>query len=237
MKALQKTSALFLLSLVIGSSQAQAQAQPLRRPVRMPAQVGPTSSAASPSASGAASNNSSRNSDYLIDQGIGKLLVSVDYNSWFEKLIVAPVSGAKQESQALYYGYGLNFEKNWYQPTWGWGIGGGLMTGRAIGGDKSGVQTYFEPRVAWYAVRAVPRIFYRWNPQADFGMDLVGMYKQAKWPDASGDLIVKSGSDILAGVFFDVRVRFNLKMEAIQSVGVLYKDESTYWRLGLGYRL
>jgi hypothetical protein len=174
---------------------------------------------------------------YLLNQGVEKLLVSIDYNSWFEKLVVKPASGAKQESQALFYGYGLNLEKNWYHGTWGWGVGGGLLTGRALGGDPAGTLQYFEPRVAWYAARVAPRIFYRWNSQADFGMDLIGMYKQCKWPDKTGDSIVTSGSDILAGVFFDVRLRFNHRLEAIQSFGFLYKDESTYWRLGLGYRL
>lgn len=207
---------ILLLSFFVTSlSQAQT-----RRPTRTPAQT-----------------NMANSAEYAIDQGIDKLLLTVDYNSWFEKLTVVPASGGKQESQALFYGYGVSIEKNWYHPRWGWGIGAGAMTGRAIGGDKAGTLSYFEPRVAWWAARGTSRIFYRWNPQADFGMDLIGMYKQSKWPDHTGDSIVKSGSDMLAGIFFDVRLRFNLKFEAIQSFGVLYKDESTYWRIGLGYRL
>jgi hypothetical protein len=230
MKSITMASVLLSLSL-LGNGVAFAQTSvQVRKPTRMPSQ-------AAPSALPTNTNTNANSGEFMIDQGIDKLLVTLDYNSWFEKLTVVPASGPKQESQALFYGYGLGVEKNWYHSKWGWGIGAGALTGRAIGGDKSGMLNYFQPRVAWWAVRATPRIFYRWNPQADFGMDLVGMYKQSKWPDPTGDSIVKSGSDMLAGVFFDVRLRFNKRFEAIQSVGVLYKDESTYWRIGLGYRL
>ncbi len=179
-----------------------------------------------------------RNRGYLVDQGIAKGLISVEYNSWFEKLSVTNIStGVDQDSKAEYYGFGLNYEQNFYQPKWGWGVGGGVAMGTAVGGDKSGTLQYFEARVPWTTVRLAPRLFYRWNPQTDLGFDVITIYKTAKWPDTTGGRKILSGAELVAGVFVDLRVRFNAKLELIQSFGMLYKDESTFWRLGLGYRL
>jgi hypothetical protein len=168
-------------------------------------------------------------------QPIEKYLVTFDYNSWFEKLTVTSPTGIQQESQALYYGFGIGGEKNWYQPTWGWGLGGGIIAGSAVGGDKAGALTYYQARVPWWALKVAPRLFYRWTPRTDFGLDVAAIYKKATWP--SGSNTAKSGSDFIPGAFMDMRVRFNPKLEMIQSFGMVYKDTSIYWRLGLAYRL
>lgn len=175
---------------------------------------------------------------YLVDHGIAKGLITVEYNSWFEKLVVTDTATAvQQESHAEYYGFGLNYERNIYYPDWGWGLGGGLAMGTAVGGDKTGALQYFQARVPWTSARVVPRIFYRWNPQTDLGIDVVTLYKTVTWPDTTGQRMIRSGSEIVAGAFVDLRVRFNIRLEMLQSFGMLYKDESIYWRLGLGYRL
>lgn len=229
--------AFFALILLFSSPDAFAENRPLlaaRKTTRSPAASAPISpSAAAPFSPVAQASQAA----FPVNEGITRILINADYNSWFEKLTVNQQGGQKQESQALYYGYGINVEKNWFHPTWGWGVGGGLLSGRALGGDTAGSLQYFEPRVPWYAARGTLRAFYRWNPQTDFGLDLVGVYKHATWPSNKSGAEVKSGSDILAGAFVDVRMRFNRRLEAIQSFGVLYKDESIYWRLGLGYLL
>lgn len=197
--------------------------------------AGPSVSSVARAAEGSLAGQSL--SEEAPEKGIGNLLVSLDYNSWFEKLTVQPVTGAKQESQAQYFGFGVSLEKNWYRPTWGWGLGAGALTGRATGGDPSGPSTYFEARVPWWAVRVAPRLFYRLTPEADFGLSLLGLYKQAMWPNGSSNSTVHSGADGLAGLSVDLRLRLSAKLEMIQSFGVLYADSSTYWRLGLGYHL
>ncbi|MBC7371655.1 MAG: hypothetical protein H7326_08825 [Bdellovibrionaceae bacterium] len=175
---------------------------------------------------------------YLVDQGVARGLITLEYNSWFEKLKISDSgTGVSQDSQAEYYGFGLNYERNFYQPNWGWGIGGGLAMGTAVGGDKAGALQYFQARVPWTTARFVPRIFFRWNPQTDLGLDIMTLYKTAKWPGDTGSKTIVSGSEIVAGAFVDLRVRFNVKLEMIQSFGMLYKDESMFWRMGLGYRL
>lgn len=169
---------------------------------------------------------------------IEKYLLSADYNSWFEKLTITSNVGNVQESQALYYGFGFGVEKNWYHPTWGWGLGGSLLTGSSVGGDRDGTLTYFQARVPWYAARISPRIFYRWTARTDFGLDLAMFYKQSSWPQGTNaDVTVKSGSDLVTGAFLDLRVRINPKLEMIQAFGMVYKDQSIFWRLGLAYRL
>jgi len=173
-----------------------------------------------------------------IEKGIEKYLITFDYNSWFEKLTVMNTVGATQESQALYYGFGVGVEKNWYRPKWGWGMSGGYLAGSALGGDAGGSLSYFQSRVPWWAVRVTPRVFYRWTPRTDFGLDLSAFFKQGKWPTGTaGDLTVSSGSELITGAFVDMRVRFNVKLEMIQAFGMVYKDASIYWRLGLAYRL
>lgn len=178
------------------------------------------------------------NKNFLIEKAIEKTILTFDYNSWFEKLTAKNAVGTEQESQALYYGFGFGLEKNWYQPKWGWGFGGSVLGGSAVGGDKAGSLTYFQARVPWWAVRMSPRVFYRWTPRTDFGLDLAVLYKQAKWPSGSAaDVTAVSGSELITGAFIDMRVRFNPKIEMIQSFGTVYKDASIYWRLGLAYRL
>lgn len=173
-----------------------------------------------------------------IEKSIERTIITVDYNSWFEKLTVTNAAGTTQESQALYYGFGLGAEKNFYRATWGWGVGAGVMGGSALGGDKSGALSYFQARVPWTAFRFTPRIFYRWTPRTDFGLDVSAFYKQGKWPaGSSSDVTAVSGSELITGAFLDLRLRFNPKLEMIQAFGMVYKDESIYWRLGLAYRL
>lgn len=175
--------------------------------------------------------------NYIIEKGIERYLIMVDYDSWFEKLTATATSGGQQESQALYYGFGLSVEKNWYQPTWGWGIGGGVLGGSALGGDKSASLAYFQNRVPWWGARVTPRIFYRWTPRTDFGLDFMAFYKNVSWPTTDAGVTASTGSQIITGAFVDMRVRFNAKLEMLQSFGMIYKDESIYWRLGLAYRL
>ncbi len=177
--------------------------------------------------------------NYLIEKAIERNIITFDYNSWFEKLTVSnSATGATQDSQALYYGFGLGLEKNWYRPTWGWGFGGGILGGSAVGGEKGGALSYFQARVPWWALRVSPRVFYRWTPRTDFGVDVAMFYKQGKWPaGSSADVTAVSGSDLVTGAFVDMRVRFNPKIEMIQAFGMVYKDQSIYWRLGLAYRL
>lgn len=174
---------------------------------------------------------------YLLEKGIEKYLFTWDYDSWFEKLTVTNTSGGVQESQALYYGFGLGLEKNWYHGSWGWGLGGSLLGGSAVGGDQSGSLSYFQARVPWYAARFTPRIFYRWTGRTDLGLDIAAFYKKSVWSTLNDTVEVKSGSELITGAFLDLRVRFNAKVEMIQSFGMLYKDESMFWRLGLAYRL
>jgi hypothetical protein len=189
-------------------------------------------------AQSAQSRESTRNARYLVEHGVAKNLITFEYNSWYEKLTITdPVAASQQDSQAEYYGFGINYERNYYQPTWGWGLGVGYAMGTAVGGDKAGGLQYFQARVPWQAYRFAPRLFYRWNPQTDLGVDLVTLYKSAKWPDETQIRTIKSGSDFVAGAFVDMRLRFNLKLEMIQGFGMLYKDESIFWRLGLAYRL
>ncbi|HEY8270324.1 MAG TPA: hypothetical protein VIG33_05505 [Pseudobdellovibrionaceae bacterium] len=175
--------------------------------------------------------------NYLSTEAVERYLLTLDYNSWFEKLTITNSSGEEQKSQSLYYGFGVGLEKNWYQPNWGWGLGTGVLAGSAVGGDKSGTLTYFQARVPWWGVRLTPRLFYRWNPRTDFGLDLSSFYKQGNWPAGTNNLTAKSGADLISGAFIDMRIRFNQKIEMMQSFGVIYKDESIYWRIGLAYRL
>lgn len=169
--------------------------------------------------------------------GVEKYLITLDYNSWFESLTIADASGGEQESRALYYGFGLGFEKNWYRSRWGWGLGASTMAGSATGGDKAGSLAYFQARVPWWAVRVSPRLFYRWTARTDLGVALGVFYKHSQWRDTTETLTIQSGSPVVTGPFVDLRVRFSSKLEMIQSFGMVYKDQSIFWRLGMAYRL
>ncbi len=217
---MRKAVSVFLLSFIVSQCFAQIPVPAVVGPGRVKGSVKPDDQRA-----------------YLSEQGVERYLLTLDYNTWFEKLTITSTSGTEQDSQALCYGFGLGVEKNWYQPKWGWGLGAAILSGSIVGGDKSGSLSYFQARVPWWAVRVAPRLFYRWTPRTDFGLDLAAFYKKSSWPDGSSNAVAKSGSDLITGIFADMRVRFNLKLEMIQSFGMVYKDESIYWRLGLAYRL
>ncbi|WP_413561058.1 hypothetical protein [Bdellovibrio sp. HCB209] len=168
---------------------------------------------------------------------IEKSLISVEYNSWVEKLSVSSASGAT-DYKATYYGFGLGFEKNFYYPKWGWGIGGGFASGSAIGGDKNVGLKYFQARVPWTTLRISPRVFWRFGPKVDMGFSLSSYIKNADWPTGdSGEYTVQSGSKMITGGFVDLRARISNSLEFMQSFGSVYKDETMYWRLGLAYRM
>ncbi|RYZ85133.1 MAG: hypothetical protein EOP06_16810, partial [Proteobacteria bacterium] len=79
-----------------------------------------------------------------------KSLISFEYNSWFEKLSIYDSEATlQQDSKAEYYGFGINYEQNTYLSTWGWGLGGGIASGTAVGGDAGGSLQYFQARVPW----------------------------------------------------------------------------------------
>ncbi len=165
-------------------------------------------------------------------------LLTGEFNSWVEKLSVTNGSGGMQDSKASYYGMGIGVEKNFYYAKWGWGIGGGIAGGSAVGGDKNTGLKYFEARVPWTALRITPRVFYRMGPKVDLGIDLSSYFKNADWPSGTnGDMSVQSGSKMITGGFIDLRARVGQSFEYIQSFGMVYKDETMYWRVGLAYRL
>ncbi|QLY26842.1 hypothetical protein [Bdellovibrio sp. KM01] len=172
-------------------------------------------------------------------RALERWLLTGEYNSWVEKLsITNTTSGNSQDSKASYYGFGVGVEKNFYYPKWGWGVGGGIAGGSAVGGDKNTGLNYFQARVPWTALRITPRIFYRLGPKVDFGFDISSYFKNVDWPTgSSADTTVQSGSKMISGGFLDLRARVGQSFEYIQSFGMVYKDETMYWRVGLAYRL
>ncbi|WP_413578299.1 hypothetical protein ACLVWU_07130 [Bdellovibrio sp. HCB290] len=164
--------------------------------------------------------------------------LSAEFNSWVEKLSITDNLGATQDSKASYYGFGVGVEKNFHHATWGWGIGGGIASGSAVGGDKSAGLNYFEARVPWMAFRITPRVFYRLGPKVDLGFDLNTYMKNVNWSSgSSGNMTVQSGSKMISGGFIDLRARVSERFEYMQSFGMVYKDETMYWRVGLAYRM
>lgn len=171
-------------------------------------------------------------------RALERWLLTGEYNSWVEKLSISNNSGGTQDGKASYYGIGVGLEKNFYYSKWGWGVGGGIASGSAVGGDKNTGLNYFQARVPWTALRITPRIFYRMGPKVDLGFDISSYYKSADWPTGTnGDLTVQSGSKMISGGFLDLRARVGQSFEYIQSFGMVYKDETMYWRVGLAYRL
>ncbi|WP_413587251.1 hypothetical protein [Bdellovibrio sp. HCB274] len=165
-------------------------------------------------------------------------LLTAEFNSWVEKLSITDNLGGSQDSKASYYGFGVGAEKNFYHAYWGWGIGGGIASGSAVGGDKNSGLNYFEARVPWMAFRITPRVFYRLGPKVDLGFDLSTYMKNVNWSSgASGNMTVQSGSKMISGGFIDLRARLSERFEYMQSFGMVYKDETMYWRIGLAYRM
>jgi hypothetical protein len=154
-----------------------------------------------------------------------------------EKLAISNNSGGYQEAKAAYWGFGLGLEKNFYFPKWGWGVGGGLASGTAVGGDANTGLKYFQARVPWMALRVTPRIFWRLGAKVDFGFDLSTYYKNSDWPTDANGQTATSGSKLITGGFADLRARIGNSFEYIQSFGMVYKDETMYWRIGLAYRM
>ncbi|UYL08490.1 hypothetical protein B9G69_015715 [Bdellovibrio sp. SKB1291214] len=164
-------------------------------------------------------------------------LLTGEANTWVEKLAVNNTSGGSQESKASYWGFGVGLEKNFYYPKWGWGVGGGLASGTAVGGDANTGLKYFQARVPWMALRVTPRVFWRLGAKVDFGFDLSTYYKNSEWPTDANGQTATSGSKLITGGFADLRARIGNSFEYIQSFGMVYKDETMYWRIGLAYRM
>lgn len=162
-----------------------------------------------------------------------KVSWAVDYNSWFENILVKN-STSSYETQAMLYGIGVSVELNQYFPTWGWGVSGGILQGFAVVGDSSSSTNYYARRVTLNSLRGTGRLIYRVNPRLDLGLGLAILSKTQSWPTDKG-FTVDSNSLLVFGYFLDSRWRVDKNWELLQAIGTYSKSSSAAWRLGASY--
>ncbi|HPI41897.1 MAG TPA: hypothetical protein PLJ21_13900, partial [Pseudobdellovibrionaceae bacterium] len=63
----------------------------------------------------------------------------------------------------------------------------------------------------------------------------IALYRNISWPQSA--ITAKSGQDFNMGYTLDMKLRLFKNLELITSLGSLILDASTFWSVGLGYKL
>jgi hypothetical protein len=75
------------------------------------------------------------------------------------------------------------------------------------------------------------------TPNVLFSFGPILIYRNLSWPKTSGMTNAFSGADFNYGINFDLKLRLTTKIDVIQSIGGLYSDASTFWSVGMAYKL
>ncbi|MBX9766149.1 MAG: hypothetical protein K2X47_02670 [Bdellovibrionales bacterium] len=164
---------------------------------------------------------------------VQRSLVSLDYNSWFQELLIKS-SSRSYETQGLLYGLGINYHYSVYYSKMGWGLEGGYIQGFGVAGKSSSTTDYYANRVPLQIFRLGGRIFSRLNSKFDLGATVSYMFGAQVWPyDKGFGVETKIGQAI--SLLVDSHWMITDKWELIQGVGTYSGSRSIAWRLGACY--
>jgi hypothetical protein len=159
--------------------------------------------------------------------------VSLDYNSWFQELLIRNSSNS-YTTQGLLYGMGINFHYSVTYSKMGWGLETGLIQGFGVAGRSSSTSEYYANRVPLQIFRVGGRIFGRLNSRFDIGATVSYMLGSQVWPHDKG-FSVQTNAQQAIGVLVDSRWMITDKWDVIQGIGTYSGSRSIAWRLGACY--
>lgn len=161
--------------------------------------------------------------------------VAVSYLSWIEFMTLDSGTMA-DEAYANFYGTAISYENETYKNRFGTISTASAMFGQANGGGTQTAVPYQKSYQSWYGVMAEYKYAYRISAQTTIALGPAAMYREVKWPLATGVQDVKSGSQVNMGALLDFRIRFNPAWELRQTFGTMAFKASTLWSLGIGYK-
>lgn len=157
------------------------------------------------------------------------------YWNWTEKLSlekngVTASDWANIQTQAL----GVGWRKA--QGHWGYGIDGFFLDGQASGGGNSAI-AYQESRVNVTGFAANPYGLYRLDRFAEFGVELLALQKDLRWPVSDPSLSVSSKAGVLDTSLFFWNIRPTRDFMFHAGLGPAFDSQTTILTLHLTYFL
>lgn len=159
--------------------------------------------------------------------------VSLDYNSWFQELLIQGPS-SNYQTQGLLYGLGVNYHYSAYYSRMGWGLETGFIQGYGVAGRSSSTTEYYANRVPLQIFRLGGRIFSRLNAKFDLGATVSFMLGSQVWPRDKG-FAVEANIKQAIGILIDSKWMISDRWEMIQGIGTYSGSRSIAWRLGACY--
>lgn len=159
--------------------------------------------------------------------------LSLDYNSWFQQLLIKS-SARSYQTQGLLYGLGINYHYSAYYSKMGWGLEAGYIQGFGVAGKSSSTTDYYANRVPLQIFRLGGRIFSRLNSKFDIGATVSYMFGSQVWPVDKG-FGVETNIGQAISFLLDSHWMITDKWELIQGFGTLSGSQSIAWRLGACY--
>jgi hypothetical protein len=163
------------------------------------------------------------------------LYVGFSFLRWNENLRLqqGPALGS---DTANFTGFNANLEKNFIYPTWGYGLGVNIGTGKATGGGNS-VIPFHKTNQAWSSYGALVRAYQRLSPRISVGVVAPLVFRKIDWQSETPGIDVTSGQNINMGLLLELTGRIANNLDFYQQIGPFSSTGTTMWRLGLNYRI
>jgi hypothetical protein len=163
------------------------------------------------------------------------LFLGFSYLRWNESLRVQQGANVSSDS-ANFAGFNMNLEKNFVYQQWGFGAGASLGTGKATAGGNNTLN-FQKSNQAWSSFGVMARGYQRLTTRVHIGLAVPVIMRQIQWSSDTPGVTVTSGQNINLGVLFEINARIAKDLDFYQEIGPLVVDNTTFWRLGINYRL
>ncbi len=159
---------------------------------------------------------------------------NLSFFSWSEKLTLTKQS-TTDYSLAAFNGLSLGLETEQFEGNYGHRLMGSLLFGQASAGNNLTQITYVASYQTFFGVSFLYHWAFRHTERSLVSIGPMVLYRNITWPQSN--LTAKSGQDFNIGYTADIKLRPFKRWELITSLGSLMLDASTFWSVGIGYKL
>ncbi len=159
---------------------------------------------------------------------------NLSFFSWSEKLSLSQQS-LNENSLAAFNGLSFGLETEMFESKQGSRMMGSLLFGQASAGNNLTQITYVASYHSFFGVSFLYHWAYRNSDRSLVSLGPIALYRSISWPQSH--IIAKSGQDFNLGYTLDMKLRLFKHLELITSLGSLMLDASTFWSVGLGYKI
>jgi hypothetical protein len=162
---------------------------------------------------------------------------SLSYFSWGEAVTLAQ-GGQVDHAHANRLGNALSVDwEHYFKPRFGVDIMGSFLFGVADVGGTQSVLSYNLVNQSWTGFGGAVHGAYRFSKWVVGTLGPIAIYRNLSLPQDPSGTIATSGHSTNLGATVALKMRLNDWLEVREEIGTFFGNPSTYWSVGLGYKM